>query len=60
VVPGEFVEFMHYCRDLKFDEKPDYSLMRRRFKDLFNRMGYEYDYIYDWDIIAKQEKRRLR
>tara|TARA_B110000285_G_C15092554_1_gene599955 strand:- start:478 stop:639 length:162 start_codon:yes stop_codon:yes gene_type:complete len=53
VVPGEFVEFMHYCRDLKFDEKPDYSLMRRRFKDLFNRMGYEYDYIYDWDIIAK-------
>lgn len=53
VVPVEFVDFMKYCRDLKFDEKPDYSILRRRFKDLFNRMGYEFDYIYDWDVIAK-------
>ena len=51
---------MKYCRDLKFDEKPDYSLLRRRFKDLFNRMGYEFNYIDDWDVIAKQEKKRLR
>ena len=28
-VPLEFVEFMKYCRDLKFDEKPDYNFLRR-------------------------------
>ena len=28
-VPIEFVEFMKYCRDLKFDEKPDYNFLRR-------------------------------
>jgi hypothetical protein len=28
-VPIEFVDFMKYCRDLKFDEKPDYNLLRR-------------------------------
>jgi hypothetical protein len=59
-VPVEFVDFMQYCRDLKFDEKPDYTLLRRKFKDLFNRMGYEYDFIYDWNILEKQEKRRQR
>ena len=36
-VPEEFVMFMDYCRDLKFEEKPDYSYLRRVFKDLFNR-----------------------
>jgi len=47
-VPIEFIDFMNYCRMLKFDEKPDYNSQRRRFKDLFNRMGYEYDYVFDW------------
>jgi hypothetical protein len=47
-VPAEFVDFMNYCRALKFDEKPDYNAQRRKFKDLFNRMGYEYDYVFDW------------
>jgi hypothetical protein len=28
-VPEEFVNFMKYCRDLKFDEKPDYNTLRR-------------------------------
>lgn len=28
-VPPEFVDFMKYCRDLKFDEKPDYNFLRR-------------------------------
>jgi hypothetical protein len=47
-VPEEFVKFMYYCRDLKFEEKPDYNQLRKVFKELFSRMGYEYDYVYDW------------
>jgi hypothetical protein len=54
-VPQEFVDFMNYCRQLKFDEKPDYNSQRRKFKDLFNRMGYEYDYVFDWQKIEKKQ-----
>jgi len=49
---------MSYCRALKFDEKPDYNAQRRKFKDLFNRMGYEYDYVYDWQKLDKKSSKR--
>ena len=48
---------MDYCRDLKFEETPDYTYLRRVFKDLFNRNGLEFDYVYDWNILEKQRKR---
>jgi hypothetical protein len=53
--PEEFVTYFNYCRKLKFEEKPDYAYLRKLFKDLFFRMGYEYDFIYDW-ILRKNEK----
>jgi len=59
-VPEEFVIFMDYCRDLKFEEKPDYNYLRRLFKDLFNRNGYEFDYVFDWNIIDKQKKQNAK
>ena len=50
----EFIKFMNYCRDLKFEEKPDYSYLRKIFKDLFSSLGYEYDFVYDWTPILKK------
>lgn len=47
---------MAYCRELKFEEKPQYNHLRRIFKDLFNRMGYEFDYVYDWNLLGKNDK----
>mgnify|MGYP006878245319 CR=1 FL=1 len=41
---------MGYCRSLKFEEKPDIGYLRKLFKDLFYRMGYEYDYVFDWMV----------
>ncbi len=46
--PEEFASYLTACRKLQFDEKPDYGVLRKLFKDLFIRKGYEYDYIYDW------------
>lgn len=46
--PEEFVKYFNYCRDLKFTEKPNYSELRKMFRDLFNKLGYVYDYKYDW------------
>jgi len=49
--PDEFATYLNYCHKLGFDEKPDYGLLRKLFKDLYIRKGFECDYIYDWNII---------
>ncbi|KAF8595048.1 kinase-like protein [Ceratobasidium sp. AG-I] len=46
--PNEFGIFLNYCRALRFDDKPDYSYLRKLFRDLFVRKGYQYDYVFDW------------
>jgi len=53
--PNEFVTYLSYCRNLKFEDKPDYSYLKALFKDLFVKSGYEY-YQYDWNIVAKKKK----
>lgn len=45
---AEFATYLQYCRSLKFEEKPDYKYLGKLFRDLFYRMGYEYDYCWDW------------
>ena len=47
-----------YCRNLRFDEKPDYPYLRKLLKDLFVRSGYELDYVYDWNLIAEEKKKK--
>lgn len=49
-LPPEFITYLAYCRNLKFDEKPDYAFLKKLFKDLFEKLGFEYDNIYDWKI----------
>ncbi|KAG6466099.1 hypothetical protein ZIOFF_076100 [Zingiber officinale] len=49
--PLEFTSYFHYCRSLRFEDKPDYSYLRRIFRDLFIREGYQFDYVYDWTIL---------
>lgn len=46
--PIEFVTYFQYCRSLRFDDKPDYSYLRKLFRDLFARDGYHWDYVFDW------------
>ncbi|KAJ0937885.1 putative protein kinase CK1-CK1 family [Helianthus annuus] len=49
--PTEFISYFHYCRSLRFDDKPDYSYLKRLFRDLFIREGYQFDYVFDWTIL---------
>ncbi|KAJ6792497.1 casein kinase 1-like isoform X1 [Iris pallida] len=49
--PSEFVSYFHYCRSLRFDDKPDYSYLKRLFRDLFIRKGYQFDYVFDWTVL---------
>jgi len=49
--PAEFSTFMNYARSLRFDDRPDYSYLRRLFRELFVREGYSYDYVFDWTVM---------
>lgn len=53
--PNEFGIFLNYCRALRFDDKPDYSYLRKLFRDLFIREGYQYDYVFDWSVAQRNQ-----
>jgi hypothetical protein len=55
-LPAEFSNYLHYCRSLRFEDKPDYPYLRQVFIDLMQKEGYEYDYVFDWTIVDKIEK----
>ncbi len=55
--PNEFVKYLNYVRNLKFEEKPDYNFLRNMFKELFQKSGYTKDYQYDWVILGEKKEK---
>ncbi len=49
--PDEFRIYFEYCRALRFADKPDYSYLRRLFKDLALRNEIDYDGQFDWRLL---------
>ncbi len=49
-LPAVFQEFLDYCRCLHFEDKPDYSQLRRMFRDRFFQEGFSPDFTFDWTI----------
>ncbi len=45
-VPG--LHLVNYTRRLAFEEKQDYSYLRRLFRLLFLTKGFRYDHVFDW------------
>ena len=45
---GEFATYLNFCRSLRFEDKPDYPYLRELFRGLFHKLGYTYDYVFDW------------
>ncbi|KAG2699672.1 hypothetical protein I3843_07G201300 [Carya illinoinensis] len=58
--PVEFASYFHYCHSLTFDQTPDYGFLKRLFRDLFTREGYEFDYVFDWTILKYQQTQRTK
>jgi len=48
--PPEFANYLNYTRSLRFADKPDYSYLRKQFRELFIRLGYVYDLVFDWNL----------
>ncbi|CAL9123962.1 casein kinase I isoform delta-like [Musa troglodytarum] len=53
--PSEFASYFHYCRSLRFDDKPDYAYLKRLFRDLFIHEGFQFDYVFDWTVLKSQQ-----
>ncbi|KFX99808.1 hypothetical protein V490_01646 [Pseudogymnoascus sp. VKM F-3557] len=49
-LPNEFAIYLNYTRSLRFDDRPDYVYLRKIFRDLFVREGFQYDYVFDWTV----------
>jgi casein kinase 1 len=58
--PLEFSTYFQYCRSLRFDDKPDYSYLRKIFRDLFVRQGLQWDYVFDWTVLKYQQAQITR
>jgi casein kinase 1/casein kinase I family protein HRR25 len=50
-LPAEFRAYMEYTRALRFDDKPDYAYLKRLFKELFFRKGFQLDTLFDWTVL---------
>jgi len=49
-LPPEFDVLYRYARTLEFDDLPDYEGLRNLFRGLAERMGVEYNGVYDWSV----------
>ena len=49
-LPAEFTTYLNLARNIGFDEKPDYTYMRKIFRDLFVREGFQNDVVFDWTV----------
>lgn len=49
-LPTEFADYMNYVYNLRYEDRPDYQSLRKKFKGLFHRQGFENDNVFDWTI----------
>jgi casein kinase I family protein HRR25 len=50
-LPREFATYFKYVRSRGFDDKPQYAYLRKIFRALFVRQGFDHDHVFDWTIL---------
>lgn len=53
-LPKEFERYIDYTRELKFEEDPNYDLLKSLFSSVLSSQNCEMDYIYDWNSDDKK------
>ncbi len=38
---GVFYEFLNYCRELNFEDKPNYAFLKKLFRDAYIQHGFD-------------------
>jgi serine/threonine protein kinase len=52
--PSEFLSYMRYCRSLSYEEVPNYSSLRKVFRDLWELKGYSQEDAYEWERVEEE------
>ena len=47
---------MHYCKSLRFEDRPDYAYLKKMFKELMTKQNLDYDYVFDWINMEDSKK----
>lgn len=48
--PEEMATYIQYCRQLGFEEEPNYEYLKELFGGLYKKCCFEHEYIFDWTI----------
>jgi len=52
--PQEFASFLNYTRGLRFEDKPDYTYLRKLFTMIVQKEGIVFDYMFDWTMVKAE------
>ena len=61
--PKQFYEFLEYVKNLGYEERPDYDMLRKKFLIVCKDISAKFDYIYDWTTeydLKNREKAKLK
>ena len=50
-LPKELTQYINYCRNMKFEETPSYTQLRKLFQNVFMRLPDLENFQYDWDLL---------
>ncbi|KAL7957537.1 casein kinase 1 [Trichoderma compactum] len=50
-LPSAFSRHLKYVRWLGYNHEPNYTKLRAMYRRLMNRLGYQYDGVFDWDSL---------
>ena len=48
LIPSEFIKIFKYVKRLKFNEEPNYNMIRNAFKKILNDINYKEDETFSW------------
>lgn len=58
-LPKEILKYMTYCRELKFEQKPDYAYLKKLFQVCFQNCCMHGPLEFDWDNMKIDMNKRL-
>lgn len=50
------MKFLIYCRELQFEERPDYNYLINLLEEILEYEDFRNDYVYDWDVKEIQDR----
>lgn len=54
-LPEEMARYMGYCRNLNFDQRPDYRALKKLFEDYFVGRRWDVGFQFDWELAKSEE-----